>query len=440
MEKLTLTEIAEYTNGKQVGNAMISNISIDSREIGENCLFIGVKGDKFDGNDFVDVAVTNGAKAVLTIKDVCNVPQVKVADSNKALLEMAKGYKGKMRHLKTVAVTGSAGKTTTKEMIHSVLCEMGETHKNKGNLNNHIGVPLTLFGLHKKHEYAVIEMGMNHKGEIKVLSDTVCPDLAVITNIGISHIEYLGSREGILNAKLEILSGLKGKIILNGDEPLLRDIKIKNDVIYFGLESENLDITCKNIEEFEDYTQFTAICFGRELDIKINALGKHNVINALAAIAVANEFSATDEQIKRGLYAFENTGMRQNIFEYNGYKVIEDCYNASPDSCKAALSVLEKTKANKKIAVLGAMGELGNFSNEAHKAVLAQALKSADLICLFGDAWRKVEVFDAKIYDNKQVLALELSQKIKEGDAVLFKGSRAQKMEEVLKLLMNEEK
>lgn len=439
MEKLTLTEVSEYTKGKQSGNAIITSVSIDSRKIGESCLFVGIKGENFDGNDFVEQAVLNGAKAVLTTKTVCNVPQVKIDDSNKALLDMARGYKNKIRNLKTVAVTGSAGKTTTKEMIHSILSEISLCHKNEGNLNNHIGVPLTVFGLRKKHEYAVFEMGMNHAGEIKLLSDTIDPDVAVITNIGVSHIEYLGSREAILKAKLEILSGLKGKIILNGDEPLLRDLQIKNKIVYFGMEAENLDITCKNVEEIDDYTKFTAVCFGREIDVEINSVGKHNVINALCAIAVANEFHASDEQIKNGLFAFKNTGMRQNIFEYKGYRVIEDCYNASPDSCKAALEVLRNSKTGKKIAVLGAMGELGEYSNKAHKEVLEMANKSADIICLYGDAWKKVEVKDARIYENKQVLALELTQKIKEGDSVLFKGSRSQKMEEVLKILMNEE-
>ncbi len=440
MEKLTLSEIAQFTNGKQSGNIMVSNICIDSRNMKEDSLFIGIKGENFDGNDFLDDAILKGAKAVLTTKEIYSVPNIKVEDTNKAFLDMAKGYKERIMGLKTVGVTGSVGKTTTKEMLHSILSEMGETHKTEGNFNNHIGVPITLLNLKKSHKYSVVEMGMSNRGEIESLSNAVCPDVAIITNIGESHIEYLGSREEIAKAKLEILSGLKGTIVLNGNEPLLRDLNIENDVIYFGLEGENLDVSCSGIRQFAKYTKFTAVGPDYEIEVKINTFGRHNVANALGAIAVAKLFGAKDEEIQAGLYAFQNTGMRQNIFEHNGYTVVEDCYNASPDSMKAALSVLEKTKSNKKIAVLGAMAELGDFSYDAHKEILSIAREKADIVYLVGDDWRKIELLNAEHFENRQVLCLKLQQNVREGDAVLFKGSRAQKMEEVLKMLVNEEK
>ncbi|MFI3114528.1 MAG: UDP-N-acetylmuramoyl-tripeptide--D-alanyl-D-alanine ligase [Clostridia bacterium] len=440
MEKLTLSEIAQFTNGKQSGNIMISNVSIDSRNMKEDCLFIGIKGENFDGNDYLEDAILKGAKAVLTTKEIYSIPNIKVEDTGKAFLDMAKGYKERIIGLKTVGITGSVGKTTTKEMLHSILSEVDSTHKTDGNFNNHIGVPLTLLNLTKSHKYAVVEMGMSGKGEIELLSKAVCPDIGVITNIGESHIEHLGSKEEIAKAKLEILKGLKGTIVLNGNEPLLRDLDIENEIIYFGIEGDDLDVSCKDIRQYAKYTKFVAVGKDFEIEIKINTFGRHNVANALGAITVAKLLGATDEQVQAGLYAFQNTGMRQNIFDYDGYTVIEDCYNASPDSMKAALSVLNKTKSNKKIAVLGAMAELGDFSYNAHKEILQIARESADIVYLVGDAWRKVELQNAEVFENRQVLTLKLKQNVKEGDAVLFKGSRAEKMEEVLKMLVNEEK
>ena len=440
MEMITLTDIAKYTKGKQNGNGIISNISIDSKNILDDCLFVAIKGNRFDGNDFIENAISNGAKAVVTTKDIVNAPSIKVEDSNQAFLDLAKGYKAKFKNLKTVAVTGSVGKTTTKEMIYCVLKQIAKTYKNEGNLNNHIGVPLTIFGLDKKQEYAVFEMGMNHSGEIKALSDVVCPDLAVVSNVGISHIEYLGSREGIRDAKLEIISGLSGSIILNGDEPLLRDLNIQNEIIYFGIDGSDLDVTCKDIKTYIDYTTFVAICGDREINITINTIGKHNVMNALSAIAVGIKFSASDEQIAKGMLSFENVDMRQNVFKHKEYTIIDDCYNASPDSMKASLDVLSEMDGNNKIAVLGSMGELGDFALDAHKEVLEYAKTSADKVYLFGHTWSDLDLGECELYDDKDLITDKIRQNIEKTDVILFKGSRALKIEEVLKKLIGEGK
>ena len=437
--KSTLTDIAKCVNGTQIGNAIIENISINSKDMRENCLFIGIKGEKFDGNDFINDAIHNGAKAILTTKDVINAPSIKVLDSNKAFLDLAKGYKLKFKELKTVAVTGSVGKTTTKEMVYSVLNMIGETHKNKGNLNNHIGVPLTLLDLEKKHQYAVIEMGMSNFKEIEALSDMVCPDIAIITNIGVSHIEYLGSREGIRDAKLEVLSGLREILILNADEPLLLDVKTDKKVFYFGIENDRADIKAKNIRMFDDHMIFTAVYGHKYLEVRLNTVGIHNIYNALPAILCGILFEAKDELIIRGLLDFKNASMRQNIYTFNGYYIIDDCYNASsPESMFASLDVLEMKKATKKIAILGAMRELGNFSKDAHKEVLEYALKKADKVLLFGDEWSGLDIKNAQLFNDKNYLIAQLSVDVNKGDAILFKGSRSTKMEEVLKIFTRE--
>lgn len=434
MVLLTLKEIASFLGTTCAKDFKISKISIDSREVDENTLFVAIKGENFNGNDYAKSALENGACAVVCENDL-GENSIKVKCSNQAFLDIAEGYKKKFS-VKTIGITGSVGKTTTKEMMHSIMSQMGKTLKNKGNLNNHIGVPLTIFDLDTTYENAVIEMGMNHFGEIEVLSNCAKPDIAIISNIGISHIEFLGSREGILKAKLEMLSGLKGPIILNGDEPLLRDLDIENEVIYFGIDGKNLDVTCEDIKSYSEYTEFTIIGFGQKIPVLINTVGRHNVINALSVSAVALKLSATPRQIKDGLREFKNTGMRQNIFKHNGVYMIEDCYNASPDSMKASLDVLKEVGNGKKYAVLGSMGELGEMALKAHEEVFSYAKTCADEVFLYGHTWDKI----SNVYEDKEKLAEKIKNILKDGDSILFKGSRALKIEEVLNYILGEGK
>lgn len=434
MEKITLNEIAEFANGEKSGNAIVTNISIDSRKIGDNCIFIGIKGENFDGNDYIDMAIGNGAKAVITNRKIINAPYIKVSDTKEALLKMARGYKKKLKYVTTVGVTGSVGKTTTKEMIYGILSEMGKTHKTEGNLNNDLGVPLTILGINKKHDYAVVEMGMNHSGEIKLLADIAKPKISVITNIGMAHIENLGSMEAIRDAKLEILTSTEDALIVNGEQEILRDIKTNKEVWYYGIDTKEVDVNCKNLQSFDDYTTFTASYGKRDIPIRINTIGKHNVLNALAAITVGIKLEATNDQIIKGLASF--AGMRQNVFTHRGYTVIEDCYNASPDSMVASLNVLRDMKGNKKIAVLGAMAELGKYEDIAHKEVFNYAKAITNEIYLYGEAWKKLD--GAKVFDDKDELAKQVKIRLQRGDIALFKGSRSQKMEEVFKKVIGE--
>lgn len=433
--KLTLSEIAKNTNGLQNGDAIIENISINSKEILENTLFIGIKGKNFDGNEYAQEAIQNGAKALLTTTKLENFPQVLVSDSNQALLDLAKGYKEKFKELKTVAITGSVGKTTTKEMIYSVLAEIGKTHKNKGNLNNHIGVPLTLLDLEDDYKFAVIEMGMSDFKEIEVLSIATQPNIGIISNIGVSHIEFLGSREGICKAKLEILKGLQDILIVNADEPLLQNINTDKTILTFGIENEKADIIAKNIEIFEEYMTFDAIYKEKNIKISINDIGKHNVYNALSAILCGILYGASNKQIQSGLLKFKNADMRQNIYKFQEHIIIDDCYNASsPQSVFASLDVLKIKGDGHKIAVLGAMRELGEYSKKSHTEVLEYALKIADFIYLYGEEWQEIDNKSAKYFNDKNMLLNDLKMHTKSSDTLLFKGSRSTKMEEVLKL------
>lgn len=436
MEKITLTDIEKYTGGKRSGSALITSISIDSRSIPSECLFVGIKGENFDGNDFVEQAVENHAAAVLTTKQIYNASSVVVNDTNQAFLDLALAYKAKFKDLKSIAVTGSVGKTTTKEMIYSILSKMGKSLKNEGNFNNHIGVPLTVFNLNKFHQYAVFELGMSHRHEIKPLSLVVKPQVSVITNISMSHIEFLGSREEIAKEKLDILAGTSESIVLCGDEPLLRDIKTDKHIIYFGLVNPDVDYKATNIEVIDDATEFSVLINGRKVKVKINAIGEHNVLNALAAIASTASIGATEDEIIAGLLEFKNADMRQNIYTYNGYKIIEDCYNASsPDAMKASIDSLCLLDETNKIAVLGQMGELGDFTTDAHKEVLEYAKSKLCNIYLYGEFWSKQDLSDVKYFEQKEELVADLKNMLNADTAVLIKGSRFTKMEEIIKLI-----
>ncbi len=436
MEKITLADIERYTGGERKGSALISSVSIDSRKITDECLFIGIKGENFDGNDFALKAIENRAMAVLTDRDIINASSIKVKDTNKALLDLANGYRDKFTDLKAVAVTGSVGKTTTKEMIYSILCKMGKSLKNEGNLNNHIGTPLTVLNLTKKHEYGVFELGMSVRGEIEPLAKLVKPNVSVITNICMSHIEFLGSREEIAREKLDILKGTKDTIVLNGDEPLLRNVKTDIDIIYYGITGENLNIKASNIKNLHDRTIFDCSIYGQKNEIIINTPGTHNVYNALAAMATCLSLGATKEQIKQGLLEFKNADMRQNMYIYNGFKVIEDCYNASsPDAMCAAIDLIKYLNEPEKHIILGQMGELGAFSKDAHKQVLAYAQKISDNIYLYGSEWEGLELKNAILFNSKEDIAKTIKPKLNPNSAVLVKGSRFTKMEDVIKYI-----
>lgn len=448
MEEIFLSEIALWCNTETSLQGTIKTISTDSRVIDEDTLFIALKGERFDANDFVDEVLLKNAKAVVCSRYNGNSDKViLVEDTGKALLQIAKGYREKFK-IPFVALTGSVGKTTTKGMVHAVLSEKYNTLKTQGNLNNEIGVPKTLFCLEKTHEVAVIEMGMNHFNEISRLTDTVKPDIGIITNVGTAHIENLGSREGILKAKYEITEGMKkgSPLIINGDNDMLATINTDDfEVLKFGIEQSDLYMKAKDIEFLPDGSQFTAICENETVKAFVPAVGVHNVYNALCAMCVGKKLGFTLQESADALKNFVPEGMRQNVRSVLGYTFIEDCYNANPDSMKASLVTLNTIKKGRSIAVLGDMLELGSFSDEAHYEVgKFAAEQKTDIVLTFGNLSELTEKgarengASAKSFADKDALTEYLKSILKENDTILFKGSRSMKMEEIFHKLYKE--
>lgn len=446
--KLKLSDIAACLGVKTDKEAIITSVSTDTRKITEGCLFICLKGERFDAHDFIPQAVENGAAAVVSEKEVeCAVPVLKVESTHKALLDIARMYRETF-DIPVVGLTGSVGKTTTKEMIYSVLSEKYNTLKTQGNLNNEIGLPTTLFSLDEKTEAAVIEMGMNHFGEISRLTNTCKPTMAVITNIGVSHIEFLGSRDGILKAKCEIFEGLKkgSFAALNGDDDKLITVK-KDDykILHYGINNKENDVLARDITQNGESTSFTVSFNNKEQKVTIPTVGLHNVYDALAAFTVGVCFDIKPEKIAEGLSKYVSAGMRQRIKNVNGITVVEDCYNASPDSQKAAVDTLLALNGKRKIAVLGDMLELGEKSKELHEEVGRYVSeKGIDMLLTYGEQSQ----FTAKAVTNgktvchsfsdKGELTKKLLETLEKDDVVLFKASRGMKLEEVINNLYGE--
>lgn len=446
--------LAELCHGRSNSDIKIGEISIDSREMGENTLFVAVKGENTDGHKYIDSAVNNGAVCVMCerLPEGFSGNYILVEDTIKAISDIATACREKIAPF-TVGVTGSVGKTTTKEFISYVLAEKYPTHKSGGNFNTVYGISLTLAALSSIHKAVVAEMGMSALGEISQLTNIARPDVGVITNIGTAHLEALGSRENIARAKLEIIEGLKedGTLVYNGDEPLLWDKRstFPNN-ISFGLKNKFADVFGKNIRTVDNKTVFDMVYRGEELnDIMLPTLGEHNVYNALAAFAVGRIAGLEDGEIRNGLMNYRPSGMRQKIYDHNGYTVIEDCYNASPESMKASLSVLaDLGKERRTVAVLGEMRELGYTSDELHKSVGRYAAElGIDRLYTYGDSALEIAVGaleegldeSAIIGYNKikepEGLAELLRNDLKAGDIVLFKASRAVALEKVIEFL-----
>ena len=447
MKSISLQTVAEWVGGRLCGeNKEINNVSIDSRTVDASTLFIAIKGDRFDAHDFVKDVEKSGAAAVMCHREVdCGLPVIYVDDTKKAFVELAKNYRKSFDGLKVIGLTGSVGKTTTKEMTYEVVSRKYRAIKTEGNLNNDIGLPKTLLRLESDTQAAVIEMGMSAFGEISLLTKTCLPDIGIITNIGVSHIEHLGSRDGILKAKLEILDGMKkgSPLILNGDNDKLSTVK--NDdykLIFFGIENEKADVRAFDIKENGSDTEFFVKAYSKTQKVTIPTVGIHNVYDALAAYTVGLLLELPAEEIAKALENYTPSGMRQRLKEVNGVKIIEDCYNASPDSQRAALNVLSDMNAGRKIAVLGDMLELGDYSETAHREVgKFAAEKKIDVLYAFGEQSKYIAEEAEKgvervlWFDDKAQLAKTLVQDVKSGDCVLFKASRGMKLEEIIEKL-----
>lgn len=450
---LALEEIAHIVKGSLLhggaSEAPVSSLSIDSREENPGGLFFSICGERLDGHAFVADAIRHGAVCVITSHDAdtAGAAEIRVEDTTQALADLAAYYQAKIAPT-TVAVTGSVGKTTTKQMICSVLSQAYTTHRTSGNFNNLIGLPLTIFGLKRESRAAVYEMGMNHRGEISRMAKTARPDIAVITNIGSSHIEYLGSREGIRDAKLEIRDGMKpgGTLILNGDEPLLADIPGAIYVAFGNLSADYriADVRSEGMESLFDLHTPT----GERKNLRIPTIGRHNIMDAAMAVAVADVMHIPEEAIRAGLLSFENTGMRQKIYDQNGVTVIEDCYNASPESMKASLRVLTeqgKSRGSRTVAILGDMLELGDYAEQLHKEVGAfLAQNGVDVLFTFGARAMMIAVGalengfpEDRIYifrdpDDVDGIGQALHREVRSGDVLLFKASRAMELERLI--------
>ncbi len=445
--ELSLNEIAKALGTELQSDKLITRISMDSRDVDENTLFFAIKGERFDAHDFAKQVEENGAAALVCHKKVdVSCPVIYVEDTKKALLDLASYYRQKFQKLILIGLTGSVGKTTTKEMTACVMGTKYNTLKTEGNFNNEIGMPKTLFRLDETIECAVIEMGMSEFGEISALTNAALPDAAIISNVGVSHIENLGSRDGIFKAKMEMLEGLKkgGPLVLNGDNDKLSTVK--NDefnVIFFGIENENCDVRAVNIKERDLWTDFKVVGKLGEQDVSIPTVGIHNVYNALSAICIGANFGISLSEAAKGLKSYVPSGMRQRIKKLANITFIEDCYNASPDSQKAALNSLCTVATGRKIAVLGDMLELGSYTETAHRTVGEYAAQQKiDMLFTFGesskymaDSARKGGLENTFEFTDKNELANALLKVLQDGDTVIFKASRGMKLEEVFNII-----
>lgn len=449
MERFSLDEAARAVGGTVNGEAQVSGVFTDSRKPVDKGLFVALTGERFDGHDFIRSLENSGISAVLVERDVPTVlPKIRVKDTRLALLALAHYHREKF-DIPVVGLTGSVGKTTTKEMIYHVLSSTYRTLKTEGNLNNDIGMPLTLLRLEQSHEAAVIEMGMNHAGEIARLTAVCRPTIGVITKIGVNHIENLGSRENILRAKLEIIEGMPegAPLVVNGDDDLLGALELPDrPLIRFGITSQNNDITAQNIVQGQETCRFTLCKGSRTADVFLPCAGLHNVYNALCAAAVGDLLGIPLERAARALAEYTPTGMRQRISTRGGVTVIEDCYNASPDSVEAALKVLSAYRTGRRIAILGDMLELGDFAEELHRRVGAAAAENqVSLLYTYGPLSEKTadeaerRGVSVERFREPEALADAVRQTLRVGDAVLIKGSRAMKMEKITELVFSDQ-
>lgn len=444
---MTLSEIINITRGEPrnipSGEISVYNICTDTRgDVGAS-LFVALRGESFDGHDFITDAYEKGAVCALSEKEIkTDKPFIIVKNTLKAYGEIAAAYKSKFKTL-TVAITGSVGKTTTKEAVCAVLGTKYKVCKTRDNHNNEIGLPETLLSLDASHQIAVVEMGMAAPGEISALSKIASPDISIITNIGTSHIEFLGSRENILRAKMEITDGMKedGILLVSGDDKYLRFVKKTSTYRFFvGIDDARSDFRAVNIGSSAGGMTFDFSYRGEVLrDLFIPALGKHSVLAAAFAAACGMICGLSESEIRAGLASY--VPLRQNITEKNGVKIIDDCYNASPESMRASIDVLKYINMNERrraVAVLGEMKELGAIAPELHRSVGEYAAQNVDELLLFGEGEnieKLKEGFESRgkraalLGDDVDAAEKILLSKIKKGDAVLIKASRAVRLE-----------
>lgn len=433
--------------GALPGDPIITSVATDSRAVTPGGLFVCIRGARVDGHDFARRALEQGAAGVVAQRTAPGVPPercVLVEDALDAMIRMGENYRA-LFHPLLVGVTGSVGKTTTKEFCYAVFSAFGKTLKTQGNQNNEIGMPNTLFQLTPDVQYAVIEMGMQGMGEIRKLTRAAKPAGAVITCIGRSHLEQLGTRENILQAKLEICEGLPAgaPLVVNGDDDYLPDAPVRDDLrkTLFAVDNENAQVRACRIQPGAACTAFViedsecgSFC------AKIPAMGLHNVRNALAAYTLATRLGLSPQRAAEALEGYRTTGYRQHVVEHGGVTVIEDCYNANPDSMRAALLTLRDYPARgRRVAVLGDMFELGSITRQAHAEAGEEAAQcGVALLLTVGEAMREAHEAARRLGTpavhcaDKEEAARRLAEFCAPGDAVLVKASRGMAFETIL--------
>jgi len=456
MEYLTIKELILASEGQLVSKCseetLVNDIVIDSRKASKENAFVAIVGENLDGHDFINLAINQGCKTIIKNKDnnvdIENkeINVIEVNNTEVAFGDIARLYKNKFE-IPFIAVTGSVGKTTTRDMVYSTISAKYNSLKNVGNLNNQFGVPLTLFNLNKEHECAVIEMGMSGFNEIEYLVNIVNPQIGIISNIGYSHVEHLGSRDGIFKAKMEITTNFdeNSLLIVNGDDDCLKTLKDKH-LVYklktFGFEKDN-DIYCESFEMDEDNINFIAVIDGKREEFFIPTVGKHNIYNAMAAILVGINLNMTLEEIKDGLKNFQCTKNRLDIIKSNNLTIIDSVYNASIDSMTAALNILGRYKS-RRVAILGDMFEMGEFAEFGHRQVGKSALNNVDILISIGKDSEFIvkELKENNMnpdnlyhFETKEEAIEKLDDIIKENDTILVKASRGMHLEKVVEHL-----
>lgn len=443
MERISSEEIAKAIKGKvnYQKDFVIDFISTNSRDIKENTLFIALKGDKFDGHNFIENVIESGCTLVITERVIEGVNYILVEDTKKALMDLAKYYRSKF-NIPFIAVTGSVGKTTTKDAIHTILSEKYNCLKTEGNFNNEIGVPKTIFNLNYKTEIAVIEMGMNSFGEIHNLSQIVNPDICIITKIGLGHTEKLKDKEGVLRAKLEIIDYMKkdGYLILNFDDEMLFSYKNPNiNILGIGENTQSNFKVNNIIEKGLDGLEFSYEYNNEVLKVKSSLLGKSLVTNLSFAILMGKIFNLSHEEITRGIVKILPPKNRMEPIKSKNYYIISDCYNANPTSMLSSIYFL-KTCKNKKIAILGDMLELGNEENQLHGEIGKYLQNSSiDVLVCFGSLSKNIfanSSIEEKYFCTTKEEIIDILKEINLNNSViLVKGSRGMKLEAIVDYL-----
>ncbi len=452
MQPMTVKEIAQAVGGvwwnPWEGAAPVSAVCTDSRSVQPGSLFIPWKGERFDGHNFIDGALSAGAAGCLCAKLPADLRPdkfyIKVDDTRLALKALAAHYRDRFQ-IPFIQITGSVGKTTTKEMIAAVLGAKYRVLKTPENFNNDIGTPLTLLQLRPEHEAAVIETGMNHFGEIAYLGEMVRPDIAVISNIGDAHIEFLGSREGILKAKSEIFQHLKpdGVAILNGDDPLLNGLELPFTTIRCG-QSAHCDVRVTDILDHGVAGITCTVTTARDTYVlRIPAPGEHMVYSASMAVAIAELLHLNHAEIIRGVEAYQPAGSRMRVIHLPEERcILDDCYNANPQSVSAALEILARTECDRKVAVLGDMGELGDLTAQAHYNMGAlAAMLGIDFVAAIGE--KAAMIADGAVesggeayhFSTKEEAIRELTGQLGPNTAMLVKASHAMHFEWIVEEL-----